>query len=181
MPPRPRTAPSFDVEAFARTPLLWPVSPLDGPHEVAGTFGEVRGEAGQERFHAGLDVRENQGTPVRAVRDGIVASPIATTAFETLNESLRIGPLTYVHIRAGRRGGDPHGRRVPGTGCRVAGTPNAVVYRIAGLVHQEAELGRCSAGLSSPAFGTNQPTPDCRCPMQTSTSSDSRLSMTPTA
>ena len=101
-PPRPHATPAFDVEAFRRLPLLWPIAPLDGPHEVAGTFGEARGEVGQERFHAGLDVRENQGTPVHAVRDGIVSSPIATAAFDTLNESLRIGPLTYVHIRAGR-------------------------------------------------------------------------------
>jgi len=102
VPRRPLHAPEFDVDAFARTPLLWPIAPLDGPHEVAGTFGEVRGLPGQERFHAGLDVRENQGTPVHAVRDGIVASPVATAAFGTLNESVRIGPLAYVHIRVGR-------------------------------------------------------------------------------
>jgi hypothetical protein len=39
---------------------------------------------------------------VFAVRDGLVTSPIATGEFGTLNEWLRIGPLTYVHIRAGR-------------------------------------------------------------------------------
>ena len=101
-PLSPRVPPSFDAEGFARTPLLWPVAPLDGPHEVAGTFGEARGEPGQERLHAGLDVREAQGTLVRAVRDGIVSSPIATGAFGTLNESVRIGPLAYIHIRVGR-------------------------------------------------------------------------------
>ncbi|HTV03714.1 MAG TPA: hypothetical protein VMF13_24385 [Luteitalea sp.] len=102
-PPPPVHQPAFDVERFGRVPLLWPVAPLDGPHEVAGTFGEARGEAGQGRFHAGLDVREPQGTLVRAVRDGTVASPISTGAFETLNESLRIGDLAYIHMRAGRR------------------------------------------------------------------------------
>jgi sugar lactone lactonase YvrE len=101
-PSRPRTPPAFDAATFGRSPLLWPVAPVEGPHEVAGTFGEARGGAGQERFHAGLDVREPQGTLVRAVRDGIVASPISTGAFDTINEFLRIGPLTYVHIRAGR-------------------------------------------------------------------------------
>jgi hypothetical protein len=101
-PPSPRVPPSFDAEGFARTPLLWPVAPLDGPHEVAGTFGEARGEPGQERLHAGLDVREAQGTLVRAVRDGIVSSPIAAGSFGTLNESVRIGPLAYIHIRVGR-------------------------------------------------------------------------------
>jgi sugar lactone lactonase YvrE len=101
-PVAPRVPPAFDAEAFARTPLLWPVAPLDGPHEVAGTFGEARGEPGQERLHAGLDVREAQGTLVRAVRDGLVSSPIAAGAFGTLNESVRIGPLAYIHIRVGR-------------------------------------------------------------------------------
>ncbi len=115
VPPRPLQPPSFDAAAFARTPLLWPVAPLDGPHEVAGTFGEVRGQAGQPRFHAGLDVRDEQGTPVHAVRDGIVASPVATAAFGTLNESVRIGPLAYVHIRVGRMRPGP-GPRVSGTG-----------------------------------------------------------------
>ncbi len=103
--PLPRTAnvaPAFDAGAFGLVPLLWPVAPLSGPHEIAGTFAEARGEAGQQRFHAGLDVRRVVGTPVHAVRDGIVSSPIATGAYGTLNEWLRIGPVTYVHIRVGR-------------------------------------------------------------------------------
>jgi hypothetical protein len=37
-----------------------------------------------------------------AVRDGVVSSPVATGEFGSLNEWLRIGPVTYVHIRAGR-------------------------------------------------------------------------------
>lgn len=141
VPPRPRVPPTFDVDAFARTPLLWPVAPLEGPHEVAGTFGEARGGAGQERFHAGLDVRENQGTPVRAVRDGIVASPIATTAFDTLNESLRIGPLTYVHIRAGRST-----RRRAGTAYRVPGTGNS-----------DGGTARTRSGTGSRVLGGGRP------------------------
>lgn len=101
-PESPRAAPTFDTAAFARTPLLWPVAPMDGPHEVAGTFGEARGEAGQERFHAGLDVREEQGTPVRAIRDGVVGSPLSAFAYGTLNEGVRVGDIAYVHIRVGR-------------------------------------------------------------------------------
>lgn len=102
VPPSPMTPPAFDDAAFARVALPWPVAPMEGPHEVAGTFAEARGEAGQERFHAGLDVREAQGTPVRAVRAGTVLSPFSAGAFDTLNESLRIGDLAYIHIRAGR-------------------------------------------------------------------------------
>jgi len=91
------------------------VAPQAGPHEIAGTFAEARGESEQTRFHAGLDVREVQGTPVLAVRDGTVTSPISTSGFETLNEALRIGDLAYIHIRAGRT-------LEAGRGARMAGT-----------------------------------------------------------
>ncbi len=101
-PPAPRIAPHFDAEAFGSVPLLWPVAPLEGPHEVAGTIGEARGAEGSERFHAGIDVRSPEGTTVQAVRDGMIASPIATAEFGTINESLRVGSLAYVHIRVGR-------------------------------------------------------------------------------
>ncbi len=50
-----------------------------------------RGTQGSERFHAGIDVRIDDGTPVQAVRDGIVTDPIATDDYGSLNEWLRIG------------------------------------------------------------------------------------------
>jgi hypothetical protein len=77
------------------------VSPFTGTHEIAGSFGEVRGERG-ERFHRGIDVRVEQGTRVHAVRDGIVSSPISNGGVGALDEWLRLGDLAYVHIRAGR-------------------------------------------------------------------------------
>jgi sugar lactone lactonase YvrE/murein DD-endopeptidase MepM/ murein hydrolase activator NlpD len=107
LPPSPRINPHFDFDRFASEPLLWPVEPLDGPHEIAGTLGEARGGQGGERFHAGIDVRIEEGTPVIAVRDGAVAAPMAAADFGTLVESLRIGPLAYVHIRVGRERGGP--------------------------------------------------------------------------
>jgi hypothetical protein len=39
---------------------------------------------------------------VRAVRDGTVPAPVSTGDFGALAEYLRIGPLTYIHVRAGR-------------------------------------------------------------------------------
>jgi len=107
IPPLPGINPHFDFEQFAMRPLLWPVDPLDGPHEIAGTLGEARGGDGGERFHAGIDVRIEEGTPVVAVRDGVVSAPMAASEFGTLSESLRIGPLAYVHIRVGRERGGP--------------------------------------------------------------------------
>ena len=101
-PSSPLIAPDFDAVSFGLRPLLWPVAPMEGPFEIAGTLGEARGGEGSERFHAGIDIRVADGTLVHAVRDGIVASPVSTGEYGTLNEWLRIGPLTYVHIRAGR-------------------------------------------------------------------------------
>lgn len=100
-PASPRINPRFDAEGFGWQPLLWPVEPVEGPHEIAGTMGEVRGQ-NAERFHAGIDIRIGDGTPVHAIRDGIVSGPISSDAFGTLTEWLRIGDLTYVHIRVGR-------------------------------------------------------------------------------
>jgi hypothetical protein len=101
LPPSPRIAPRFDVEAFAWQPLLWPVDPMEGPFEIAGTLGEARGGEA-ERLHAGVDVRVAEGTLVHAVRDGAISSPDAVSDVGSLTESVRIGSLAYVHVRVGR-------------------------------------------------------------------------------
>jgi sugar lactone lactonase YvrE len=101
-PPRPSLRPQFDLQAFAWQPLLWPLAPMDGPFEITGTLGELRGGSGTERLHAGIDVHAPEGAPVRVIRDGLVVDPAAAVDFDTLNESIRIGPLTYVHLRVGR-------------------------------------------------------------------------------
>jgi sugar lactone lactonase YvrE len=101
-PPAPPLDPQFDSETFGRTPLLWPFTPIEGPFEVTGTLGEPRGVAGSERFHAGLDVHAPEGTPVHVVRDAVVDDPLAANDFDTLVESVRIGPVAYIHMRVGR-------------------------------------------------------------------------------
>jgi len=100
-PTSPAIRPRFDTDAFGLAPLLWPLASLADPQEIAGSFGEVRGDR-QERFHRGIDVRVEQGTSVYAVRDGIVSSPISNDGVGALDEWLRIGDLAYIHIRAGR-------------------------------------------------------------------------------
>jgi sugar lactone lactonase YvrE len=105
LPAPPRRHPGFDLERFARAPLVWPVEPQDGPHEVAGTLGEPRGNPGgdgRERFHAGVDVRAVQGATVLAVRDGVIRAVLPAGAVGTLSEFITIGPLTYIHLRVGR-------------------------------------------------------------------------------
>jgi sugar lactone lactonase YvrE len=104
-PASPLIGPRFELEAFSWQPMLWPLEPLEGPFEIAGTLGEARG-AGAERFHSGLDVRADQGTRVVALREGVVETAVATGGFGTLNEWMRIGPVTYVHLRVGRSARD---------------------------------------------------------------------------
>lgn len=104
-PAPPGLRPGFDLARFAELPLLWPLEPQGGPHEIAGTLGEARGNPGgkgRERFHAGVDVHGEDGDLVLAVRDGKVDQPIATGNFGGLNEFVAIGPLTYVHTRVAR-------------------------------------------------------------------------------
>jgi sugar lactone lactonase YvrE len=104
-PPPPLVAPAFDADSFRWLPLLWPVEPMGGPHEVAGTMGEARGDAGgdgRDRFHAGIDIHEVEATPVLNVRPAVVDRPVATGGYGSLNEWLSVGPLMYIHLRVGR-------------------------------------------------------------------------------
>lgn len=103
LPPSPWVAPAWDVETFSQAPMLWPFDPREGPFEVTGTMGEARGGTTGNRFHAGLDVSADEGTSVYALREGVVASPTALSAFDTISESVRIGPIAYVHVRVGRQ------------------------------------------------------------------------------
>jgi hypothetical protein len=101
-PPAPPVHPQFDSQTFDRTPVLWPFGPIEGPFEVTGTLGEPRGGEGTERFHSGLDVHAAEGTAVRIVRDGASDDPLAAQDFGSINESVRIGPVAYIHLRVGR-------------------------------------------------------------------------------
>ena len=106
--PAPPLEPGFDPHAFDRRPLLWPFAPMEGPFEVTGTLGETRGAEGSERFHAGLDIQSPEGAPVHIVRDATSDDPLPINSFDTINESVRIGPVAYVHLRVGRdRRGNP--------------------------------------------------------------------------
>lgn len=99
--PAPPADPDFDGDLFDRQPLLWPFAPIEGPHEITGTLGEPRG-GGADRLHAGLDVFAPEGTHVLVVRNAAVDDPLAAADFETLSESVRIGPVAYIHMRVGR-------------------------------------------------------------------------------
>ena len=103
-------APSVILPApQAATTLPWPTAPQQGWHEVVGTMGEVRGDyQGEARhhFHSGLDVQAAIGTPVLAVADEKVSSPLSGWGYGELSEGLSIDTMTYIHMRVGRDGSD---------------------------------------------------------------------------
>jgi sugar lactone lactonase YvrE len=101
-PASPLFKPAFEAEAFRLFPLLWPFAPQDGPFEITATFGEPRGGVEDPRFHAGLDISAPAGTSVLAIREGVVTDLDGVSAFDTINEAIRVGAMTYVHLRVGR-------------------------------------------------------------------------------
>jgi sugar lactone lactonase YvrE len=102
LPAPPLRQPAFQSEAFGLLPLLWPFAPQAGPFEITATFGEPRGGVADPRFHAGLDISAPAGTSVLAIREGVVTHVDEVSAFNTINEAIRVGPITYVHLRVGR-------------------------------------------------------------------------------
>jgi hypothetical protein len=53
-------------------------------------------------LHSGLDVAGAYGEVVRAVRSEKVISPVANWGFDDLNEGLRVGVISYIHMHVGR-------------------------------------------------------------------------------
>ena len=98
--------PRLTTETLGQNSLLWPVDPQDRPHEVVATIGEVRGSFdsadSRHHLHSGLDVFGPYGEVVRAVRSEKVTSPLANWAFGSINEGVRVGIVSYIHIHVGR-------------------------------------------------------------------------------
>lgn len=97
--------PKLSAEALGISDFPWPVDPQKGWHEVVATMGEVRGSFdGESRhhLHSGVDIQGAYGATVRAVFDEKVTSPLANWGFGSLNEGVRVGLFTYVHLRVGR-------------------------------------------------------------------------------
>lgn len=107
--------PRISVEEFGES-FPWPVDPQDKWHEIVGTMGEVRGSYdtndSRHHLHSGVDVFGLYGQTVRVVREEKVASPLPNWGFGGLNEGVRVGLMTYVHLRVGR---DEQDRMLEGT------------------------------------------------------------------
>ncbi|MDT7689099.1 MAG: hypothetical protein QOE46_1858 [Acidobacteriota bacterium] len=103
--PTHEAVPRINVASFGDA-FPWPLDPQGKWHEVSATMGEVRGAYGtddsRDHLHSGIDVFGVYGQTVRAVREEKVASPLCNWGFGTLNEGLRAGLMTYVHLRVGR-------------------------------------------------------------------------------
>ena len=98
--------PRLTTETLGQQSLLWPVDPQERPHEVVATMGEVRGSFdttdSRHHLHSGLDVFGPYGEIVRAVRSEKVTSPAPNWAFGSINEGVRVGIVSYIHIHVGR-------------------------------------------------------------------------------
>ncbi len=98
--------PRLTNETLNQQSLLWPLDPQQSPHEVVATIGEVRGSFdstdSRHHLHSGLDVFGAYGDVVRAVRSEKVTSPLPNWGFGSLNEGMRVGVVSYIHIHVGR-------------------------------------------------------------------------------
>ena len=56
----------------------------------------------RHHLHSGLDVFGPYGEVVKAVRSEKVTSPLANWAFGSINEGVRVGVVSYIHIHVGR-------------------------------------------------------------------------------
>jgi hypothetical protein len=83
----------------------WPFDPPGSPREIAGTFGEVRGEQQPDHdawFHNGLDIPGSHGETVRAINSERVSRPLAVDGAGTPRERVRLPFIGYIHLRVGR-------------------------------------------------------------------------------
>ncbi|HXQ71101.1 MAG TPA: NHL repeat-containing protein [Pyrinomonadaceae bacterium] len=98
--------PRLTNETLNQQSLIWPFDPQDSPHEVVATLGEVRGSFdttdSRHHLHSGLDVFGAYGSLVRAVRSEKVTSPLPNWGLDSLNEGMRAGLISYIHIHVGR-------------------------------------------------------------------------------
>jgi sugar lactone lactonase YvrE len=80
----------------------WPFEPPTARREIAGTFGEIRGEQLPDHgawFHSGLDIPGAFGETVFALHTEYVTRPLAIEGVGGPRERLRLPLLGYNHVR----------------------------------------------------------------------------------
>jgi sugar lactone lactonase YvrE len=86
-------------------PPRWPYDPPEAKRDIAGTFGEIRGEMLPDHdawFHNGLDIPGAYGETARAIFSERVTLPIAVEDVGSGRERLRLPLIGYIHLRVGR-------------------------------------------------------------------------------
>ncbi|HKE02474.1 MAG TPA: hypothetical protein VKE91_00340, partial [Blastocatellia bacterium] len=86
-------------------PPRWPYDPPGAKRDIAGAFGEIRGEMLPDHdawFHNGLDIPGAYGETARAVFSERVTLPIAVEDAGGGRERLRLPLIGYIHLRVGR-------------------------------------------------------------------------------
>ncbi len=86
-------------------PPRWPFDPPQTKRDIAGTFGEIRGEMlpGHDAwFHAGLDIPGAYGETARAIFSERVTQPLAVEGAGGGRERLLLPLISYIHLRVGR-------------------------------------------------------------------------------
>ncbi len=105
-PPHQDALPRLQPESMSADSFPWPLDPQRQRHELVATLGEVRGsyetEDSRHHLHSGIDVFGLYGQTVRAVFEEKVSSPLGNWGFGSLNEGLRAGLFSYIHLRVGR-------------------------------------------------------------------------------
>ena len=121
------STPPFGAGTAPNRQLRWPVKPFDGPHQVRGTFGEVRGlvgvagtkglvgarlheflatlnpvlAVGRRIIHHGIDIVAADLTPVYALTDGVAT----WGGSANYSRFVRVGDFEYVHLKDPIRAG----------------------------------------------------------------------------
>lgn len=102
----PDDLPKLTNATLGQESLIWPIDPQQSPHEVVATLGEVRGSFdstdSRHHLHSGLDVFGAYNETVRVVLEEKVTNPLPNWGLDSLNEGLRVGIVSYIHMHVGR-------------------------------------------------------------------------------
>ena len=86
-------------------PPRWPFDPPEAKRDIAGAFGEIRGEMLPDHdswFHNGLDIPGAYGETTRAIFSERVTLPFSVEDPGGGRERLRLPLIGYIHLRVGR-------------------------------------------------------------------------------
>ena len=105
--PEPAEPMTPNIDEYLRSVKAnpWPLAPQNQLHEITGVMGEARGNfdgAALDHLHSGLDVRGAMGEAALSVLDERVSSPMANWGFGGSGEGIRVGLVSYIHVRIGR-------------------------------------------------------------------------------